>query len=288
MPNLPNNQIVLGQSERGTYMRESIETWETGAHEWRSLVKENPSYFHAVPHKDGKFSIQEYQANGHLTEITNSSKITQQDSVTDGTTQNKQSQVGGGERNVNGQGSHRERGADDTKAVAGSSISIDKNGLTNLSQQSGHHGVKGDYGFYVKGGGYSIGSEKDMVVTSQKTIHMEAEKEVSLKGKQNMGLTTKGKLTLDSTGSMLANTADTFTANSAGDMTLNTQAAFAAVSMGDMSHDTSATHTITAATEILLQVGGSYISIKSNKIKMESEVIEVNHYQMEPSSRFFL
>jgi hypothetical protein len=271
LPNLPNNQIVLDQSNRGKYQLEALETWETGAHEWRSLQKDNPSYFHAVPHKDGKFSSQEYQANGHLSEITNSSKSTQQDSRSDGTTNNRQVQTGGGTRDVNGQGSHREAGADDTKAVAGSTIAISKQTQTHISNEHGHHAVKGDYGFYVKGGGYSIGAEQQMVVTSQDTIHMEADGEMSLKGIKNAAMTTKGKLTLDSIEDMLANTAGNFSANCGGDMTTTAG--------GQM--------TITAGSQIMLQVGQSYIKITSNKIKMESAIIEVNHEQLTPTSNIF-
>src|SRR5882672_6421278 len=149
MPNLPNNQIILDQANRAKYVLEDIETWETGAHLWRSLQKDNPSYFHAIPHKDGKYSSHEHQANGHYHALVNSSKITQQDSHTDGTTNNKQTQVGGGLRDVNGQGAHRERGGDDTNAVSGSKITIAKSTASTISQEHGHHGVKGDYGFYV-------------------------------------------------------------------------------------------------------------------------------------------
>lgn len=281
MPNLPNNQIVIDQSDRSAeYWQEDLETWETGAHLWRSTQKDNPSYFHAIPHKDGKFSTHEHQANGHYTSIVNSSKITQQDSASDGTTNNLQTQVGGGTRNVNGQGEHRERGGDDSKAVAGSTIALTKDSQTHISQQNGHHGVKGDYGFYVKGGGYSIGSEEQMVVTSQATIHMEAQSELSLKGIENMGMTTKGKMTLDSEGSMLANTASTFAANSASTMSFNTQS--------NMTHDSQGTHIITSASEIKLQVGDSYIRIIDGLIKMESGIIEVNHSQLTPTSNIFV
>jgi hypothetical protein len=280
MPNLPNNQIVLDQSNRGKYPLEHLETWETGAHEWRSLQKDNPSYFHAIPHKDGKFSVQEYQANGHLHEITNSSKITQQDSASDGTTNNMQKQVGGGIRNVTGQGEHRERGADDTKAVAGSTIAISKDTHTHISNEHGHHAVKGDYGFYVKGGGYSVGAEQQMVVTSQDTIHMEAEGEMSLKGIKNAAMTTKGKLTLDSKEDMLANTSSDFAANAAGNFTANCG--------GDMITNAGGNMTISAGQSMTLKVGSSSIVLVDGVITLKSGQVKVNNVQLTPTSNIFV
>lgn len=272
MPNLPNNQILLDQAERGKYPLEDLETWETGAHRWRSLQKDNPSYFHAIPHKDGKFSTSEHQANGHLHEITNSSKSSAQDSRSDGTTNNLQRQVGGGTRNVNGQGEHRERGADDTKAVSGSTIAISKSTHTHLSNEHGHHGVKGDYGFYVQKGGYSIGADQQVVVTSQMTMHIEAQQELSLKGIKNVGMTTKGKMTLDSIGEMLANTTASFTANAATNVVLT-----AGQNM-----------TLTAGSQIKLIVGGSTITMTPSKIVLLSAIVQVNNEQLTPTSNIFV
>lgn len=288
MPNLPNNQIVLDQSDRGDYPNEALETFETGAHEWRSLTKDNPSYFHAVPHKDGKFSSQEYQANGHLHEITNSTKSTQQDSRTDGTTNNRQTQVGGGDRTVNGQGEHRERGGDDTKAVAGSTIAISKSSYTHISKENGHQAVEGDQGFYVKGGGYSIGVEENMVITSNKTTHVESEGEISLKGIQNVGITTKGKMTFDSEDSMLANTSSTFTANSADNMSLNTQASLSANAAENITQQAGADISIEAGSSITLTVGSSTITMTDGLIELQSGIVKVNNMQVTPTSSIFI
>lgn len=288
MTNLPNNQIVLDQSDRGKYPLEDLETWETGAHLWRSLQKDNPSYFHAIPHKDGKFSSHEHQANGHYTLLVNSTKATQQDSQTDGTTNNKQTQVGGGIRNVNGQGEHRERGADDTKAVAGSTIAISKSSHTHISNEHGHHAVKGDYGFYVKGGGYSVGAEQQMVVTSQMTIHMEAQQELSLKGIQNLGITTKGHMTFDSKSDMLANTASSFTANAATNIVENAGQNITRTAGQNIGDSAGQDITISAGSQIQLVVGGSTITMTPSTIVLLSQIVQVNNEQMTPTSNIFL
>lgn len=287
MTNLPNNQIILDQSERGSYPLEDLETWETGAHIWHSLQKDNPSFFQAIPHKDGKYSTEEYQANGHFHNIVNSSKVTQQDSRTDGTTNNKQSQVGGGNRTVNGQGEHRERGGDDTKAVQGSTIAISKDTHTHISNEHGHHAVKGDYGFYVKGGGYSVASEQQMVITTQDTMHVEAQEELSLKGIKNFGATTKGKMTFDSKGSMLANTADTFTANSAGDMKLQTQSNMEQQIAQNLSVNAGQDINIVSGSSITLTVGGSFVKIEGGQITLKSGIVLVNNQQVTPTSNMF-
>lgn len=288
MPNLPNNQILLDQSNRGNYAQEDIETWETGAHLWRSLQKDNPSYFHAIPHKDGKFSSHEHQANGHYHQIVNSSKSTAQDSRTDGTTQNEQTQVGGGTRNVNGQGEHRERGADDTKAVNGSTIAISKSTHTHISNEHGHHGVKGDYGFYVQKGGYSVGADQQVVVTSQQTIHMEAQSEISLKGIKNLGMTTKGKMTFDSKSDMLANTASSFTANAATNILANAGQNLTANCGQAMLHQAGQTINLTAGSQITLTVGGSSITMVDGKITLKSGIVIVNNEQVSPTSNIFV
>jgi hypothetical protein len=280
MPNLPNNQILLDQSDRGKYPLEDLETWETGAHRWRSLQKDNPSYFRATPHKDGKFSTSEHQANGHLHEIVNSTKSSSQDSRSDGTTNNLQRQVGGGTRNVNGQGEHRERGGDDTKAVNGSTIALSKSTHTHISNEHGHHGVKGDYGFYVQKGGYSIGADQQVVVTSQMTMHIEAQQELSLKGIKNVGMTTKGKMTFDSKGEMLANTAASITANAAVNIVLNASQ--------NMTLNAGQNMTLNAGSQIQLVVGGSTLTMTSNMIKLLSGIVQVNNEQVTPTSNFFV
>jgi hypothetical protein len=189
-------------------------------------------------------------------------------SETTTTRSHSERKTGGSRREIHNLGKYGESGegrymssAQNDQNISGGTYSR----LAGQGQSSGHHGVMGDYGFYVMKGGYSVGAEEHVAITSNRTIHFEADREISLKAKGgNAGMTTPFHIILnafESISNFVCNAGNYFRAKGK-QQTYITSDTQVVVCVGQNSG------IIIAPDKITLKVGSTGIEITDGEIKL--------------------
>jgi len=197
---------------------------------------------------DGEYSVDMVDSKGVRNSSTSGGIKTKAENETKTVAGHKDSGVGGGARETDKKGKHKESDGAETGAVNGPSAKTTAQSAKTFAQGgNGPQRIKGDYTLSSEEGGLHFETAKDFTVSAKTTISLGSNGgELSLNAKGgNIGITTQdGKTTIDTNGkTRIFSTSD-----------IN----------------------IISNASITLTVGSSYISITPSGITIKASRVDIN------------
>ena len=160
----------------------------------------------AQVNKDGKYSVEQYDADGNQTHIVSGGAKKSNKSETSTTAEHSDSGVGGGARSNVGKGEHKESGGSSSSASNGPKLDASAESTKTMAPGGdGHHGMKGNQSFAVAEGGIAYDVSKNFSVVAKEAIVITATQDINIKSSTNIQNRTDEKYGINAAQDIMIN-----------------------------------------------------------------------------------
>lgn len=171
-----------------------IVTDAAGNYQAHSLDPKAVGKIVAHVNKDGKYSVEQFDADGNQNHIVSGGSKKANKSETKTTAEHSDAGVGGGSRANVGKGDHKESGGSSSSSTNGPAMAASAESAKTMAPGGdGHHGMKGNQSFIVDEGSMTYSVAKNFSVVTKEAVQFTATKDIFMNTSENIQNVSKKK-----------------------------------------------------------------------------------------------